>query len=61
MFFLSSITIYNKIIIFMMTNAYLVLIKCEVLSTLYILTHLILTVILGDKDYSYFTNGETKA
>ena len=46
MFFLSSITIYNKIIIFMMTNAYLVLIKCEALSTLYILTHLILTVIL---------------
>ena len=45
MFFLSSITIYNKIIIFM-TNAYLVLIKCEALSTLYILTHLILTVIL---------------
>lgn len=31
MFFLSSITIYNKMIIFMMTNAYLVLIMCEAL------------------------------
>lgn len=44
-----------------MTNAYLVLIMCEALSTLYILTHLILTMILWDKNYSYFTNGETKA
>ena len=46
MVFLSSITIYNKIIIFMITNAYLVLIMSEVLSTLYVLTHLILTMIL---------------
>ena len=58
---LSSITIYNKIIIFMITNAYLVLIMSEALSTLYILIHLILTMILWGKNYSYSTNGETEA